>query len=187
MFQRLLPVFCLVCLTTLAIGQEANRFADTWTEPSTGAHYEKLGEYRYVYKYFFKLYDVVLYVEAGADAEAVLNRSAGFHLEFRYLREIERSIILESADKMLAKNLTDEKRSAISDSVEALNEVYQTVAKGDRSSLTYVPENGTTFRLNGNAKLTIPSEKFAQDYFSIWLGESPISADMKATLLGKSI
>lgn len=184
MIRILAITLCLLLLGINTSQAEPSQFPQTWTEPQSGQVLEKLGDYRYVYGYFFKLYDAALYTEPSADAQAVLNYTASFHLEFRYLREIKKSIILESADKMLNKNLSEAERTSIESSVDQLNARYQTVKKGDRSSLTYVPGEGTTFRLNGDAQLTLPGKEFAQLYFQIWLGDSPISPEMKAALLG---
>lgn len=145
---------------------------------------QKLGEDRYVYKVFFKLYDAVLYTETGKRAKEVLERTAAFHLEFHYLREIKKSIILESADKILARNISSNELSSIKERIESINKAYKTVRKGGKSSLTYVPSIGTTLSINGKKKVTIKGNDFANLYLKIWFGEKPISADLKMALLG---
>ncbi len=143
----------------------------------------KLGEYRYVYRFFFDLYDVALYAEEGATPEDVLTRDRAFRLQFRYLREIDKSIILKSATRMLEKNLSEDAQKQIEDRVAALNEAYVTVRQRDRSSLTFLPEIGTILEINGERVKTVPGRDFADYYFEIWLGRNPISTSMKQTLL----
>lgn len=181
-----LPVFCLIALGFLGASASlrAAVFPSQWSAEGI-APMQKLAEYRYVYRFFFKLYDAALYLDETASADAVLTAETAFHLEFRYLREIDKSIILKSADRMLEKNLSAEERAQIADRVERLNEKYQTVREGDRSSLTYQPEEGTTLRINGAPQITLPGQDFAELYFRIWLGPQPISAEMKSVLLGK--
>ncbi|HKK17602.1 MAG TPA: chalcone isomerase family protein [Opitutales bacterium] len=147
--------------------------------------FEKLGEYRYVYGLVFDLYEVALFAAPGADAEDVLEADASFHLQFHYLRKIDKAIILKSADRMLEKNLSDEQRVSISERVDQINRAYRSVKKGDRSSLTYRPDTGTTLRINGEPVITIEGRDFARLYFQIWLGEQPISTSMKQSLLGQ--
>jgi hypothetical protein len=149
-----------------------------------GSELTKRGEYRYVYRFFFQLYDAALYAPDSASVEDILNAETDFRLQFRYLREIEKSIILKSADRMLEKNLRASERDLIAERVTAINEAYTTVRDGDRSSLTFQREIGTTLRINGDPVATIKGDDFARLYFQIWLGEQPISKSLKSTLLG---
>ncbi len=148
-----------------------------------GAELTKRGEYRYVYRFFFKLYDAALYAPAEASVAEILQAETPFRLQFRYLREIEKSIILKSADTMLAKNLSDSELDTIQDRIDQLNDAYTTVRDGDRSSLTYEPDVGTTLRINGESVVTIEGDDFAPLYFKIWLGDQPISRSLRAALL----
>lgn len=150
-----------------------------------GEDFVKLGEYRYVYRFFFELYDAALFTEPGADDQDVLDADAAFHLRFRYLRKIDKAIILKSAGRMLAKNLSETQRAAISERVDQINEAYTGVTEGDVSSLTYRPGVGTTLMINGESVVTIKGEDFARLYFRIWLGEKAISNSLKQNLLGR--
>lgn len=150
-----------------------------------GQSFQKLGEYRYVYRFIFDLYDAALYAPGNATAEQVLGAAIPFRLQFRYLRTIDKSIILKSADRMLEKNLSPAERALIAERVGQINQAYTTVNEGDTSSLTYQPGSGTTLKINGEPQLTIEGEDFAQLYFRIWLGPSPISKSLKAHLLGR--
>ena len=145
---------------------------------------DKRGEYRYVYRMFFKLYDAALYAPNKATKQDILNAKTSFSLQFRYLREIDKSIILESSAKMLERNLNNAKRDRIQERVNRINAAYRSVKKGDSSSLTYVPGKGTTLRINQKPVVTITGQDFALDYFSIWLGEKPISEPLRDHLLG---
>jgi len=145
---------------------------------------EQLGAYRYVYRFFFPLYDVALYTESRAEAEDVLNADVAFHLTFRYLRDIEKPVILKAADRMLDKNLSSEEQDQIAERVRDLNTAYTGVEEGDTSSLTYDPEKGTTLRINGESRTTISGQDFARLYFRIWLGPEPLSDSLRDHLLG---
>lgn len=144
----------------------------------------KRGDYRYVYRMFFKLYDAALYANKDATTNDILEAKTNYRLQFRYLREIDRSIILESSTKILRKNLSSEQLSQISARVDRLNAAYRTVQKGDLSSLTYQTGIGTTLSINGRPVITIEGEDFARLYFTIWLGEQAISNSLRQNLLG---
>lgn len=147
-------------------------------------NFEKLGEYRYVYRIFFDLYEAALFTEPGGKAEDVLGANTAFHLQFRYLRTIDKEIILKSADKMLERNLSGEERAAIAQRVKTINKAYTSVADGDTSSLTYKPGTGTTLMINDKPVVSIEGRDFARLYFRIWLGEQSISKSLTENLLG---
>lgn len=146
----------------------------------------QMGEYRFVYRVFFKLYDAALYSTAPAvqDPAKLLSGEYGVHLEFDYLREITKFIVLKSSEKILPKNMTEEEFESIRERVDRINSAYRTVQKGDSSALTYLPDYGTTLWINNESILTIPGADFARLYFRIWLGEYPISDNMRDSLLG---
>lgn len=144
----------------------------------------KRGEYRYIYRMFFKLYDAALFSRASSNNDQILNAETNFRLQFRYLRKIDKSIILESSEKMLQKNLSAAELDQIQERMNVLNAAYRSVDEGDRSSLTYIPGKGTTLRINGEQITTIAGQDFAALYFKIWLGEKPISQSLKGHLLG---
>jgi hypothetical protein len=148
-------------------------------------YFYKMGEHRSIYKLFFKLYDAALFAEPSATSTEVLTRNCAFQLEFRYLRNIPKATILESAEHMLNKNLSAEQMARIRVSMQQLHASYRSVIAGDRSSLTYIPNKGTTFTLNGSQLITIPGKEFAQCYLDIWLGAQPISVELRDQLLAQ--
>lgn len=178
----------LILAVALFLGTLPSK-ADDLTFPNTidvdELNLQQLGEYRYVYRFFFPLYEAALYAPEGNNADDVLTAESAFQLRFRYLRTIEKSIILKSADRMLKKNLTPNERASIAERVRRINQAYTTVREGDRSSLTFIPDKGTTLRINGQPRLTLPGRDFARLYFQIWLGPKPISNRLKANLLGR--
>jgi hypothetical protein len=147
--------------------------------------FEQLGAYRYIYRFFFPLYEASLYTSPGGTSSDVLTAQAPFHLTFRYLRDIEKPIILKAAAKMLEKNLSPAEQDQIVERVADLNDAYTGVEEGDTSSLTYVPESGTTLRINGKSRITVPGQDFARLYFKIWLGPKPLSENLRDHLLEK--
>lgn len=178
-----------IALLALSLTAASAAFGDALFPKSIDAFdkdLKKLGEYRYVYRLFFELYEAALFAEAGADSEDVLNADTTFHLQFRYLRTIDKEIILKSADKMLERNLSRKERATIADRVAQINEAYTTVRDGDESSLTYKPGIGTTLSINGKPVVNIEGKDFARLYFRIWLGEKAISDSLKQNLLGQT-
>lgn len=183
MKKRLLATLLSLTAAALFAAEPEPAFPDS-TEIS-GTELEKRGEYRYVYRYFFRLYDVALYAPSEAKTTDLLEAKTDLRIQFRYLREIEKSIILKSADRILEKNLSDAERRQIAERVDTINEAYKTVREGDRSSLTYLRGEGTTLKINGDPAVTIEGEDFARLYFRIWLGDKPLSTSLRDALLGR--
>ncbi|TVP80882.1 MAG: hypothetical protein EA353_02735 [Puniceicoccaceae bacterium] len=148
-----------------------------------GTELTKRGEYRYVYRLFFQLYDAALYAPESATTSDILEAKTPFRLQFRYLREIEKSIILKSAGQMLERNLSASELDQIAERVEQINAAYTTVRDGDKSSLTFQPGVGTTLRIHGEPVVTIEGDDFARLYYQIWLGPKPLSQNLRSALL----
>ena len=152
------------------------------------ASLNETGNYRFIFRMFFKLYDARFYTDATQTEiiNELLNGENALLLEFDYLRKIKKSIILESSEKILANNMSPVDLGLIQQGIDRINAAYRTVDKGDRSALSYIPGQGTTLWINGEPILTIEGEDFARLYFRIWLGEYPISRPMRDALLERN-
>lgn len=145
-----------------------------------------LGESRFLYKHFFKVYDAKLYLAADSDPSKLLSGTIGFKLQFDYLRKIDKQLAIDSAQKALNRNLKSDQQAQIAERLNALNAAYRSVEKGDYSILHFEPGYGTHYIFNGEKLTTIPGDDFARLYFTIWLGEQPLSTPLRDALLGNS-
>jgi len=150
---------------------------------SGGQSFVKLGEAE-LHWLFFKVYEGACYIGENASKEDVLE-GAPLELEFVYNVEIEAEKLVRSGNEFLKKNTTPEQLARIQPQVDKINAAYQTVRKGDRYRLTYIPGQGTALALNGEPLVTLEGEAFARYYFRIWLGEEPVDADFRDALLGR--
>jgi hypothetical protein len=105
-------------------------------------------------------------------------------LEIHYRREFSATDIISGGDALLKRNVTPETWKILQPRLAQLNRAYLAVKPGDRYTLTWVPEKGTTLRLNGKALVTVEGADFAAAYFLIWLGKEPISTSLRDQLLG---
>lgn len=177
----------LVALAFLLNGQSSFAASDS-TLNEVKASLSPMGNHRFIYRMFFKLYDASLYsdTEQVIQGDGMLDGKSALLLEFDYLRKIKKSIILESSEKILANNMSPVELASIQERVDQINAVYRTVDKGDRSALSYMPGQGTTLWINDKPMITIEGEDFARLYFRIWLGEKPISKAMRDALLQRA-
>ena len=168
----------LLCIVVVLLGPFT---AQASRDQAPSETLEACGTFRHVYAMLFKLYDLTLYTDAAPQATPaeVLNGQHTLRLEFSYLRTIKKEIILESGEKMLQRNLSPSEFASIEDRVAQLNAAYTTVRRGDQSALTYKQGHGTSLEINGHTIITIPGDDFAPLYFRIWLGDQPISTEMR--------
>ena len=106
------------------------------------------------------------------------------HLVLEYFHPIEGRKFGPATIKSLEKNIDTETLSRLMPRVEYHNSLYVDVKPGDRYSLTYLPGEGTTLKLNGVEQGTIEGADFAAAIFSIWLGPQPLDRSFKRSLLG---
>jgi hypothetical protein len=85
-------------------------------------------------------------------------------------------------------SLPDEWRTRIEDAVSiemlrTLQGFYERIRSGDVATIGYTPDNGTTLRINGEAVVSQPGNDLIDTMLRIWLGDSPISDNLKRLLL----
>ncbi|MGC6456710.1 MAG: chalcone isomerase family protein [Coraliomargaritaceae bacterium] len=159
--------------------------AGTSTTPEPKRKVEVVGQYKYLHHGIFKVYEATVLAPLGVEAIHIISADRPFELRFHYLRNIKKQTILQSANRMLEKNLDVAQLQAISRQISELHEIYTDVKKGDRAILRYHPQTGTTFYFNEQPRLTLPGKDFAKYYFSIWFGRMPVSENMREALLGR--
>jgi hypothetical protein len=138
------------------------------------------------WKVLFKVYTAAWYVGEGQDPRDV-EADVPRRLEVSYLVDIEGPDFGKAAWKILRENHPPEVLAPLEARMEALHRAYRDVRPGDRYALTYLPGRGLELALNGEPLAVVPGEDFARVYFSIWLGERPISRDLRAALLGTDL
>lgn len=127
----------------------------------------------------FHLYDAALY---QSDPGSPLADDTPRCLEICYRREFTAAQLTEAAEALLARQGAT-RSATVEQGVQAIHEAYLGVDEGDRYRLCYLPENGTELALNEQSLVNVPGAEFAAAYFGIWLGDAPISDDLRQQLL----
>ena len=128
----------------------------------------------------WEVYDLRLYTDGTA-----FSWQDKFMLEFDYSRELKKESVIDASLKefKLQPNVTDK-------DIEAWNvyleQVIQSVQKGTKASIMWVPEGQIVFNYEGSAPSTIENEDFARAFFNIWLGEKTSRPKLRSQLLGDS-
>jgi hypothetical protein len=149
-----------------------------------GVRFEQTGATTFRWMSVVKVYDAALHLGEGESPTRIF-ADIPTRLQLGYHRGFTAAEIIKGGDTLLARNVDAATLAALRERLDLLNRTYRDVKPGDSYTLTYVPDLGTTLRLNGAALLTIPGHDFAAAYFRIWLGDDPISTSLRDTLLAR--
>lgn len=131
----------------------------------------------------FSVYRAALYVEEGRPLSAAAE-SAATRLEIVYYRDIPGEKFGPAAEKILARQISDEQLEEFRETLERLHRAYRDVTAGDRYDLTYLPGEGLELAFNGQPLAKARGDAFARAYLGIWLGEKePLSTRVRDRLL----
>ena len=128
----------------------------------------------------WEVYDLRLYTDGTA-----FSWQDKFMLEFDYSRELKKKSVIDASLKefKLQPNVTDKDIKAWE---MYLKQVIQSVQKGTKASVMWVPEGQIVFNYEGSAPSTIENEDFARAFLNIWLGEKTSRPKLRSQLLGDS-
>jgi long-chain acyl-CoA synthetase len=134
----------------------------------------------------FKIYVASLYLpQKAGDLAAVLSRSPR-RIQLNLLRTLSADQLVEALNDGLNENNGAAELAAVKPQVEALATImksFKEVKEKDVITLDFV-DGSTRIGLNGEAKGTIGGDAFNQALTRVWLGEKPVQADLKKSLLG---
>ena len=139
--------------------------------------------------FFFKMYVIGLYVtekQSGADAVLadVTAKRIALHVVVgdagteRFVKGFRKGIEKNHSEAQL---LTLRERMA---SFELMFSGIETVKRGDVIAFDWLPDAGTRVTLNGKEIGRIVGDDFYRALLSIWIGNKPVTDDLKKDLLG---
>lgn len=141
-------------------------------------------------KYVFKVYVVALYADASADfgadpAPFVNSADIAKRIVLVLKRNLDGSKISEAISEGFIHNVWKQKPEP---ELEAkLNEFIAffggKLEDGQTIELTYLPGIGLLTSVSGQARPIVTEPRLAQDIWGIWLGDRPISEDLREELV----
>lgn len=135
-------------------------------------------------KFMVKVYVAGLYLPAKmTSSEQILAGDTERGLEMKFLYDVEKEKMCKAWYDGL-KNNSPAKEAALKPQFDTLCTYMREMEEGDKMVFQYVPGQGTTVSVNGNAKGTIAGKEFADAMFACWIGPKPPGAELKQGLLG---
>lgn len=136
-------------------------------------------------KFVVDVYVAALYLPQKTTSADTAWQGAGVkRIELHFLREVDAKKIVAAWDEGFAANTGAADLTRLRERIERFNALFPTLRKGDIVSLEYVPARGTQVSIGAQGRGLIAGDDFAQALFRIWLGEQPVSAKLKTSLLG---
>lgn len=139
-------------------------------------------------KVFFKIYVAGLYLQNPATEAAAVIADPGqkeMLMHFLY-KEVSKEKLVEAWNEGFTANLSKEQHEALAPRIEQFNAMFETVKQGDTIVIDYLPGKGTVVTIAGQAKGVVEGKDFSDAVFSIWLGQKPVTEDLKKELLSSS-
>jgi len=138
------------------------------------------------YKFFFKIYVAALYVEQTSQNASVLIKHAGAKrmlMHFVY-DEVPVEKLVSGWLDGFEENTSAEEFKLLKPRIDKFNAMFETLHEGDVVLLDYLPGKGTRVTVKGVEKGSIEGEDFNQALLKIWIGDEPVTEDLKEGLLG---
>ncbi len=137
------------------------------------------------YKFFFKIYIAVLYVQEKAHQADKLMASSGAKRMVMHILydEVDKQKLIDGWLRGFEANLSKTDFLALKPKIDKFNTLFETLKSGDSIFLDSLPNQGTRVIIKGQLKGMIGGQEFYPALLKIWLGNDPISSDLKEELL----
>ncbi len=137
-------------------------------------------------KFFFNIYIAELYLEhPSTNAKEILATSGRKRMTMHILYDtVGKEKLIDGWNEGFAANLKPKQLQDLQSQIQDFNKLFIDVNEGDEIILDYTPESGTTVTIADNLKGIIKGASFNQALLSIWIGDDPVSDDLRDSLLG---
>jgi len=138
---------------------------------------------------FFRMYVAGLYLDGRkASADAVFADNGAKRIALHVVTDNDEPAHFQKGfRKGFEQNLGAEQLTPLQQRMEAFIHLFdgvKEVKKGDEIDLDWQPDGGTHVIFNGAELGQVAGEDFYRALLAIWLGEKPVSSDVKKGMLG---
>ena len=143
-------------------------------------------------KYGFKVYAIASYYEAGKLDKSrdlysqLLSDGPAKLIVMHFVRDVDAGRIRETFGEGLEKNIPNYKSSPARKDADTFLNALTDVKENQKIELFWTQGGNLEVFVNGQPKAKVQSPIVAQAVWSIWLGNSPISSDIKTGLIANA-
>lgn len=128
------------------------------------------------------VYNASLFNFTGKPQSNLLDNKLPLKLEVCYLVDVDKDDLVRAAYKVLSDSLDTELKNEIN----KLHLAYSSVSLGDCYALEHYANGVTQMLLNNELIFETDNAYFKSNYFGIWLGNNPLSQEVKKQLLNST-
>jgi len=138
------------------------------------------------YKFFFKVYIAALYLPKveNSDIEVLKSKSPNRLLMHITYSEVPYKKLVDGWVDGFKNNTSKSIFSILEPRLIQFNQMFSNLHEGDVVLLDYLPGKGTRVTIKGVEKGIIKGADFNRALLSVWLGENPVTEELKSVLLG---
>ena len=138
-------------------------------------------------KLFIKVYVGALYVgQKAATPAAIYDSATPRRMVLRLLRDLDADSLHSALDEGLRNNHSPAELSDMQAQADQLAGIMKAIGKvreGDTVSIDFSAE-GVVVSQNGEVRGKVAGANFAKALLKVWLGDNPVDASLKKSLLG---
>lgn len=139
-------------------------------------------------KNLFDIYICALYLpQKQTSAEAILADEHERRIKLHFVYSLSSARLLKAFNEAIEANYSPAELGALSAQLKQMDQLFSTVDHvkvDDVITIDYLPGTGTRITLSGKPLGTIPGIEFNRALLKIWLGNTPVQADLKKAMLG---
>jgi len=138
------------------------------------------------YKFFFKIYIGALYLpRLESDPLKILSAPVPNRVSMHILYgEVPGEKLVDAWLEGFNNNLEATEYAHLEQRLGQFNQMFVTLHEGDEVLLDYIPELGTRVTIKNQIKGVIKGADFNRALLSVWLGDDPVTEELKLSLLG---
>ena len=135
---------------------------------------------------FSSIYAAALYLpHPTGDADKAIKNDLCKQVIIHFTKKYSQGKIVEGWNEGFFNN-SQEKFYTLQERITSFNAFFsRDMVANDRVTITYIPKQGTTVKINNETKETIPGSDFMEALWAIWLGVNPADSAVKEGMLGK--
>jgi len=186
--RKILPAVLVVCATHVLAAEVAGVKVDERVR--LGSSELVLNGAGVRTRLIFKVYVGALYLpEKKSSAAEVLALKGAKRVSMTLLRDLRARQLSDALEEGIRANHSEAEIAALKERTDALVAVMNEIGSAKEKTvitLDFLPESGTRVTVDGVARgRPVPGEEFYAALLRIWLGDSPVDADLKKAMLGE--
>jgi hypothetical protein len=137
-------------------------------------------------KFFFKIYIGALYLPTPRHSAKQIIQSAGPKRILMYFLydEVGREKLTDGWWSGFRANHDESAIATLKTRIGQFSDLFDDAKRDDQVWVDYLPGKGTRVTINGKLRGIVPGADFNRALLRIWLGDEPVTEDLKQALLG---